>query len=149
MTAAATPEGLDIRELLEVLPHRYPFLLVDRILELEKGKRAVGLKNVTANEPQFTGHFPGRPIMPGVLIIEACAQVGAVLMMQLPENRGKLGVLAGVDGCRFRRMVVPGDQLRMEMEVLRMKGAFSKVKATVTVEGSLVAEAELLFSITD
>jgi 3-hydroxyacyl-[acyl-carrier-protein] dehydratase len=139
---------MDARDIVKVLPHRYPFLLVDRILEVEKGKRAVGIKNVTFNEPQFTGHFPDRPIMPGVLIIEALAQVGAVLMLQMPENQGKLALFAGIDECRFRRMVVPGDQLRMEVEVLRLKGAFGKVRATATVDGQLAAEAELLFSIT-
>ncbi|MDB5099157.1 MAG: beta-hydroxyacyl-(acyl-carrier-protein) dehydratase FabZ [Cyanobacteria bacterium RYN_339] len=141
--------GMDARDIVKVLPHRYPFLLVDRILEIEKGKRAVGLKNVTFNEPQFTGHFPDRPIMPGVLIIEALAQVGAVLMLQMPENQGKLALFAGIDACRFRRMVVPGDQLRMEVEVLRLKTSFGKVRATATVDGQLAAEAELLFSITD
>jgi 3-hydroxyacyl-[acyl-carrier-protein] dehydratase len=142
------PTGLDAREIVKVLPHRYPFLLVDRILELEPRKRVVGIKNVTFNEPQFTGHFPDRPIMPGVLIIEALAQVGAVLMLEMPENKGKLGILAGIDACRFRRMVVPGDQLRMEIELLKLKGAFSKVKATATVEGQLAAEAELMFTVT-
>lgn len=142
------PTGLDAREIVKVLPHRYPFLLVDRILELEPRKRVVGIKNVTFNEPQFTGHFPERPIMPGVLIIEALAQVGAVLMLEMPENKGKLGILAGIDACRFRRMVVPGDQLRMEIELLKLKGAFSKVKATATVEGQLAAEAELMFTVT-
>jgi 3-hydroxyacyl-[acyl-carrier-protein] dehydratase len=140
--------SLDAREIVQVLPHRYPFLLVDRILEIEPGKRVVGIKNVTFNEPQFTGHFPDRPIMPGVLIVEALAQVGAVLMLQMPENKGKLGILAGIDGCRFRRMVVPGDQLLMEIELLKLKGAFSKVKATATVEGQLAAEAELMFTVT-
>lgn len=142
------PTGLDARAIVKVLPHRYPFLLVDRILELEPRKRVVGIKNVTFNEPQFTGHFPDRPIMPGVLIIEALAQVGAVLMLEMPENKGKLGILAGIDACRFRRMVVPGDQLRMEIELLKLKGAFSKVKATATVEGQLAAEAELMFTVT-
>jgi 3-hydroxyacyl-[acyl-carrier-protein] dehydratase len=140
--------GLDAREILKVLPHRYPFLLVDRILEIDPGKRAVGLKNVTTNEPQFTGHFPDRPIMPGVLIIEALAQVGAVLMLQMAANQGKLALVAGIDNCRFRRMVIPGDQLIMEVEVLRLRGSFGKVRATAKVDGELAAEAELLFSIT-
>lgn len=147
MTEASNQGGLDAREIVKVLPHRYPFLLVDRILEIDPGKRAVGLKNVTHNEPQFTGHFPDRPIMPGVLIIEALAQVGAVLMLQGEAHRGKLALFAGIDACRFRRMVVPGDQLRLEVEVLRLKGAFGKVQATATVDGALAAEAELLFSI--
>jgi len=144
---ATAGTGLDAREILSVLPHRYPFLLVDRILEIEPGKRAVGLKNVTANEPQFTGHFPDRPIMPGVLIVEALAQVGAVLMLQMPSHQGKLALFAGIDNCRFRRMVVPGDQLIMEVEVLKSRGAFGKVSAKATVDGKIAAEGELLFSI--
>lgn len=141
--------AMDCREIMRVLPHRYPFLLVDRILEIEPGKRAVGIKNVTANEPQFTGHFPERPIMPGVLIVEAMAQLGAVLMLQLPNYQDKLALFAGIDECRFRRVVVPGDTLRMEVEVLKVRGAFGKVKAQATVEGTLVTEGELLFSIVD
>ena len=140
---------MDARAILAVLPHRYPFLLVDRILEVEPGKRAVGLKNVTANEPQFQGHFPERPIEPGDVIIEALAQVGAVLMLQQPANQGKLALFAGIDSCRFRRMVGPGDQLRLEVEVLKLRGAFGKVTARATVDGQLAAEAELLFTITE
>ncbi|MFN3431688.1 MAG: 3-hydroxyacyl-ACP dehydratase FabZ, partial [Candidatus Sericytochromatia bacterium] len=128
---------------------RYPFLLVDRILEIEPGKRIVGLKNVTANEPHFTGHFPDRPIMPGVLIVEAMAQVGAVLMLQEAAHQNKLAVLAGIDGMRFRRMVVPGDQLRIEITVLKFRGGIGKVAASATVDGQLVTEGELLFSIVD
>ena len=141
--------AMDCREIMRVLPHRYPFLLVDRILEIESGKRAVGIKNVTANEPQFTGHFPDRPIMPGVLIVEAMAQLGAVLMLQLPNYQDKLALFAGIDDCRFRRVVVPGDTLRMEVEVLKVRGTFGKVKAQATVEGTLVTVGELLFSIVD
>lgn len=148
MTESAEPL-LDTRAIMAVLPHRYPFLLVDRILELEPGKRAVGLKNVTANEPQFTGHFPERPIMPGVLIVEAMAQVGAVLMLQIPENRNKLALFAGIDNCRFRQVVTPGDQLRMEVTVLKVRGAFGKVAAKASVDGKLVTEGELLFSIVE
>ena len=143
------PTGLDAREILKVLPHRYPFLLVDRILEVDPGKRVVGLKNITVNEPQFTGHFPERPIMPGVLIVEAMAQVGAVLMLQQAQNQGKLAVLAGIDAMRFRRMVVPGDQLRIEVEVLKFRGAIGKVAAKATVDGEVVTEGELLFSIVE
>jgi 3-hydroxyacyl-[acyl-carrier-protein] dehydratase len=142
-------QTLDVNALLQVLPHRYPLLLVDRILSLEPGKRAVGLKNVSANEPHFQGHFPDRPIMPGVLIVEALAQVGAVLMLQIPENKNKLALFAGIDNCRFRRMVIPGDQLIMEVEVLRTRSAFGKVTAKATVEGKLVTEGELLFTIVD
>jgi 3-hydroxyacyl-[acyl-carrier-protein] dehydratase len=149
-TTPTTPAtGMDAREIMRVLPHRYPFLLVDRILEIEPGKRIVGLKNVTANEPHFTGHFPERPIMPGVLIVEAMAQVGAVLMLQQPQFRDKLALFAGIDGCRFRRVVSPGDQLRIEVEVLKFRGAFGKVAARATVDGQLVTEGELLFSIVD
>lgn len=149
MTDTTTPGGLDARAIMQVLPHRYPFLLVDRILEIEPGKRIVGLKNVTANEPHFTGHFPERPIMPGVLIVEAMAQVGAVLMLQEAAHQNKLAVLAGIDGMRFRRMVVPGDQLRIEITVLKFRGGIGKVAATATVDGQLVTEGELLFSIVD
>ncbi|HEY9721243.1 MAG TPA: 3-hydroxyacyl-ACP dehydratase FabZ [Oscillatoriaceae cyanobacterium] len=149
MTDSEAQPLLDVREILKVLPHRYPFLLVDRILELEPGKRAVGLKNVTANEPQFTGHFPERPIMPGVLIVEAMAQVGAVLMLQIPENRNKLALFAGIDNCRFRQVVTPGDQLRMEVTVLKVRGSFGKVAAKASVDGKLVTEGELLFSIVE
>jgi 3-hydroxyacyl-[acyl-carrier-protein] dehydratase len=150
MTDATTPAGtLDARAIMQVLPHRYPFLLVDRILEIEPGKRIVGLKNVTANEPHFTGHFPERPIMPGVLIVEAMAQVGAVLMLQEAAHQNKLAVLAGIDGMRFRRMVVPGDQLRIEITVLKFRGGIGKVAASATVDGALVTEGELLFSIVD
>lgn len=148
MSETRTPV-MDAKAILDVLPHRYPFVLVDRILALEPGKRVVGYKNITLNEPQFTGHFPERPVMPGVLIIEAMAQLGAVLMLQQPELVGKLAVLAGVDGCRFRRMVVPGDQLHMEVEVLKLRGNFGKVKASATVDEMLVTEGELLFSIID
>ena len=149
MTDAPASTGLDAQQILKVLPHRYPFLLVDKILEVEPGKRAVGLKNITINEPQFTGHFPERPIMPGVLIVEAIAQVGAVLMLQMPVNEGKLALFAGIDNWRFRRMVVPGDQVRMEVDVIKVRGAFGKVAAKASVDGQVVAEGELLFSIVE
>jgi 3-hydroxyacyl-[acyl-carrier-protein] dehydratase len=142
-------DSLDIQGILAVLPHRQPLLLVDRVLALEPGRRAVGLKNVSANEPQFQGHFPGQPLMPGVLILEAMAQVGALLMLCTPEHRGRLALFAGVDGCRFRRKVIPGDQLRMEVELLRLRGSFGKVRAQATVDGELAAEAELLFTLTE
>ena len=148
MTEPTAPV-LDARAILAVLPHRYPFLLVDRILEIEPGKRAVGLKNVTANEPQFTGHFPDRPIMPGVLIIEALAQVGAVLMLQQDSHKGKLALFAGIDDCRFRRQVGPGDQLVLTVDVLKLRGSFGRVAAKATVDGHLAAEAELLFTLTE
>jgi 3-hydroxyacyl-[acyl-carrier-protein] dehydratase len=118
--------SLDIIQIMNTNPHRYPFLLVDRILELEPGKRAVGLKCVTMNEPFFQGHFPGNPIMPGVLIVEHAAQIGSLLMMSLPENQGKLGLFAGIDEVKFRRKVVPGDQLITEVIVTNLRKSFGK-----------------------
>ena len=139
--------SLDIRQILETLPHRYPFLLVDRIVEVEKHKRVVGIKNVTVNEPFFQGHFPGNPVMPGVLILEAMAQVGAVLLLEeLGDMTDRFFYLAGLDKVRFRRPVVPGDQLRCELEVLNVRSTSCKMQARATVDGELVAEATL-FSI--
>jgi len=140
---------MDIGEILKVIPHRYPFLLVDRILEVEPGRRAVGLKQVTINEPFFQGHFPGYPIMPGVLIVEALAQVGAVAVLSLPENRGKLALFAGIDNFRFRRPVVPGDSLRLEVELVRMRGTVGKGQARALVDGQVVADGELMFALAD
>ncbi|MFS8639764.1 MAG: 3-hydroxyacyl-ACP dehydratase FabZ [Symbiobacteriaceae bacterium] len=136
-----------MEEILQILPHRYPFLLVDRILELEPGRRAVGIKCVSANEPFFQGHFPGRPIMPGVLILEAMAQVGAVAVLSVPENRGKLALFAGADRVRWRRPVVPGDRLQLEVEIIAVRGPVGKGSARATVEGELAAEAELSFAL--
>ncbi len=137
-------------EIQRYLPHRYPFLLVDRILELdEDGSRMVGLKNVSANEPHFQGHFPGRPIMPGVLIIEAMAQVGAVGLLKQPENQGKLALFAGIEKARFRQMVVPGDQLRIEVKLLGRRGRIGRSEAKAYVGDKLAAEAELVFALTD
>jgi 3-hydroxyacyl-[acyl-carrier-protein] dehydratase len=133
----------------ELIPHRYPLLLVDRIEEVEPGVRAVGIKNVTQNEPFFEGHFPDYPVMPGVLIVEAMAQVGAVGVMALEEFRGKLALFAGIDGVRFRRQVIPGDTLRMEVELTRLKGRAGRGKGTVTVDGERVCEAELMFAFAD
>lgn len=130
----------------ELIPHRYPFLLVDRIEEVEPGVRAVGIKNVSQNEPFFEGHFPDYPVMPGVLIVEAMAQVGAVGVMTLEEFRGKLALFAGIDGVRFRRQVLPGDTLRMEVELTRLKGRAGRGKGTATVGGERVCEAELTFA---
>lgn len=138
---------LDINEIKKIIPHRYPFLLVDRILEVEDGKRAVGYKNITANEQFFNGHFPDYPVMPGVLIVEALAQVGAVAMLKLPDNQGRLAFFAGIDNCRFKRQVVPGDQLRLEVEMTRVKGKIGKGKAVATVEGELVCETEIMFAL--
>ena len=136
---------LTITEILKILPHRYPMLLVDRVVEIDEGKRIVGIKNVTANEQFFQGHFPGAPVMPGVLIVEAMAQCSAVLILRgIPDRDEKLFLFGGVDKARFRRPVVPGDQLRMECEVLQRRSNTIKVKGTATVDGNVVAEAEML-----
>ena len=138
---------LDIKQIQEIIPHRPPFLLVDRIVELEEGKRAVGIKNVTVNEPYFTGHFPEYPVMPGVLITEALAQVGAVAILHLESNRGKIGFLAGLDEFRFRGQVVPGDTLRLEVEIIRLKGSIGKGKAVAKVDDKVVAEGVIMFAL--
>ena len=140
---------LDSQQIQEIIPHRPPFLLVDRILEVEPGKSAVGIKNVTVNEPFFVGHFPGYPVMPGVLIVEALAQVGSVAMMIVEENRGKLGFFAGIDGFRFRGQVKPGDTLRLEVEMTRFKGKIGKGHAVAKVDGNIVAEGDLMFALAD
>jgi beta-hydroxyacyl-ACP dehydratase FabZ len=137
---------LDIQAIQDILPHRYPFLLVDRILELSP-ERAVGVKNVSANEPQFQGHFPGIPIMPGVLLLEAMAQVAGIMVVHTTPaevRRKQLMLFAGIDGARFRRLVAPGDQVMIETRVLRSKAGVYKVSGRATVEGALVAEAELM-----
>jgi 3-hydroxyacyl-[acyl-carrier-protein] dehydratase len=136
-------------EIRGLIPHRYPFLLVDRIEEIEPGVRAVGLKNVTQNEPFFEGHFPDYPVMPGVLIIEAMAQVGAVGVMAGGEHNDRLALFAGIDGVRFRRQVLPGDVLRMEVEITRLKGNVGRGKGRATVAGERVCEAELMFAFAD
>lgn len=138
---------LDIQQIKDTIPHRYPFLLVDEITELDGEKRVVGKKNVTINEPFFQGHFPDYPVMPGVLIVEALAQTGAVAILNKEENKGKIGFLAGIDKCRFKRQVKPGDQLRLEVEITRLKGPVGKGKAIATVDGELVCEAEIMFAI--
>jgi len=136
---------LTINDIMKILPHRYPMLLVDRVLEIEDGKRIVGVKNVTANEQFFQGHFPGAPVMPGVLIVEAMAQCSAVLILRdIPDRDQKLFLFGGVDKARFRKPVIPGDQLRMECEVLQRRSNTIKVKGVASVEGNVVAEAEML-----
>ena len=140
---------LDINEIKEIIPHRYPFLLVDRILEVEDGKKAVGIKNVTANEEFFNGHFPEYPVMPGVLIVEALAQVGAVAMLKVGDNRGRLAFFTGIDKCRFKRQVKPGDQLRLEVEMIRFKGPIGKGKGVATVDGEVACELEMMFALGD
>lgn len=139
---------LDIQQIMDIIPHRQPFLLIDRILEVEDGKRAVGLKNVTMNEPFFQGHFPGFPVMPGVLITEALAQVGAVAILKVEENRSKLAMFAGIDNFRFRGQVYPGDTLLLEVEITRLKGIVGKGQATARVGDKVVAEGEIMFALT-
>lgn len=134
----------DVRWILSVLPHRYPFLMVDRVLELEAGKRLVAIKNVTYNEPYFPGHFPGQPVFPGVLMIEGLAQAGGLLLLHDdPEREKKLVYFTSIDDCRFRRPVVPGDQVRYELEVLRRRPSYCRLRGTVTVDGELAAEATI------
>ena len=133
----------------KLIPHRYPFLLVDRVEKVEPGVRAVGIKNVTQNEPFFQGHFPDYPVMPGVLIVEAMAQVGAVGVMLLEDYAGKLALFAGIDRVRFRRQVIPGDVLRMEVEITRLKGRIGRGKGSATVNGERACEAELMFAFAD
>jgi 3-hydroxyacyl-[acyl-carrier-protein] dehydratase len=141
---------LDITQIQAILPHRYPFLLVDRILEYEPKKRVVGIKNVTINEPFFAGHFPGAPVMPGVLIVEAMAQTAGVMMLaSIPDRESKLVFFTGIDNARFRRPVVPGDQLRLELTVLRLRPRYIRLRGEAFVDGELVAEAEISSSLVD
>lgn len=135
------------KEIMDIIPHRYPFLLIDTIEELEPGVRALGKKCVSMNEPYFQGHFPGNPVMPGVLIIEALAQVGAVAILSQPEWKGRTAYFAGIDKAKFRRKVMPGDVLMLEMEIIKVKGPVGVGKATATVNGKVAASAELTFAI--
>ncbi len=138
---------LDTRQIQEIIPHRWPFLLVDRILELEAGVRAVGLKHFTINEPFFQGHFPGNPIVPGVLVVEALAQVGSVAILAVENNKGKIPFFAGIDGWRFRKPVLPGDSVRLEVNLTKMRGPVGKGAASASVEGTVVSEGELTFAL--
>jgi len=140
---------LDIIQIQRMLPHRYPFLLVDKILELEPNKRVVGIKNVTVNEPFFQGHFPGHPIMPGVLVLEAMAQVGGTTFLCDKSNEGKILYLAGVDKARFRKPIVPGDQIRFEVDVIFVRSKIGKIAGKAIVDGKVAVEAELTCAIVD
>jgi 3-hydroxyacyl-[acyl-carrier-protein] dehydratase len=134
-------------QIQDILPHRYPFLLVDRILEIEPGKRAVGMKAVTVNEPFFTGHFPGKAIMPGVLLIEAMAQVGGIMMLSMEEHKGKLAYIASIENARFRNPVTPGDILISESVLVKVKGNMGKVHVSGRVGGQLVVSADIMFAL--
>jgi len=150
MSDVVIPDNIDIVEILKLLPHRYPFVMVDRILSLEMGKEIVGLKNVTINEPFFQGHFPGRPVMPGVLILEGMAQVGGIMAFYAnPEAIGnKLLFFAGIDKARFRKPVVPGDQLIFTLELIKQKRSIMMMSAKATVDDQVVAQADLMASFT-
>lgn len=139
---------LDIKEIQQILPHRYPFLLVDKIISIEE-KKIIGIKNVTINEPFFQGHFPGTPIMPGVLVIEAMAQVGALLFLRMNEHKNKLAYFTGIDKAKFRKPIGPGDQVRLELEVLRMSSRICKMRGRAFVDETLAVEAELLSALVD
>ena len=140
---------MNIAEIQKILPHRYPFLLIDRVTECEPGKHAEALKCISANEMQFLGHFPGNPIMPGVLIIEAMAQTGAVAMLSLPENKGKLAIFGGIKNARFKKKVVPGDVLSLQCDIMQRKGSVGTGTAEARVDGVLAAKAELTFVLMD
>lgn len=140
-------DGLGINEIKQLIPHRYPFLLVDRVTSVEPGKSAVGYKNLTANEQFFEGHFPFKPIMPGVLMVEALAQLGCVALLLKDEFKGSLGVFTGIDGFKFRNMVEPGDRLDMEVELLRLRGPLGKFKAVARVGDKIACEGEMAFAL--
>jgi len=141
---------MDIRAILERIPHRYPFVLVDRVIEVVPRQKIVAIKNVTYDEPFFPGHFPGAPVMPGVLILESLAQTGALLLFdEVPDRTSKLVYFAGIDAARFRRPVVPGDQLRLTMEIIKMRAKTCKMKGVATVDGEMAAEAEIMSALVD
>lgn len=138
---------MDIKEIKEIIPHRYPFLLIDRIEELEEGKSAKGYKNVSINDYFFQGHFPDEPVMPGVLIIEALAQVGAIALLSLPEFKGRIAYFGGINKARFKRKVIPGDKLILEVEIIKRRGSLGVGAARALVDGEVVATAELTFAV--
>ena len=146
---AADCTQMDILQIIKTIPHRYPFLLVDRVLELEPGRRVVAIKNVTMNEPQFTGHWPDNPVMPGVLILEAMAQAGGIMLLCVAEDKGKTPFLGGVDGVRWRRQVRPGDQLVLEATLERRRGNIGKARTTASVDGEVVCEGVFTFALAD
>lgn len=133
----------------KILPHRYPFLLIDKVVEMEEGKRVKAIKNVTINEPFFQGHFPGNPIMPGVLICEALAQAGAIMLLSTPENKGRLGVFTGINNFKFRRQVVPGDTLELNAELITYRHGMGKANVKATVDGQVAAMGEISFAVID
>ena len=145
----ATLETLDINQIKKLLPHRYPFLLVDRVTSVEPGHRATGYKNLTANEQFFEGHFPFKPIMPGVLMVEALAQLACIALLVKPEYQSKLGVFTGMDGFKLRSMVVPGDRLDLEVELIKMRGPLGKVRCLAKVGDQIAAEGEISFAMID
>jgi 3-hydroxyacyl-[acyl-carrier-protein] dehydratase len=148
--APATKQTLDIVEIMAILPHRYPFLLIDRVIEIERKQRIVAIKNVTANEPHFAGHFPHFPIMPGVLIVEAIAQAGgALLLTEIPDRDAKLMVFTGIEQAKFRRPVTPGDQLRIEVTVLNWRTSAVKMRGIATVDGKIACEATVTCALTN
>lgn len=140
---------IDINDIKKILPHRYPFLLVDRVLELVPNQRVVALKNVTVNESFFNGHFPGKPVMPGVLIIESMAQAAGLVMLSQEEHKGKVPYFTGIDNARFRRPIVPGDQIIIEVDVLKVRGSVGRVKAVAKIDNQIATEAELMFVLGD
>lgn len=140
---------LNIEQIQEILPHRYPFLLVDKVIELVPGEKAVGIKNVTMNENYFQGHFPGKPVMPGVLQVEALAQTGAIAVLSLEEYKGKIVYFGGIDKLRFKQKVVPGDVLRLEVELIKRRGPIGIAKAVATVDGKVAVQGEITFAIGD
>ena len=147
MTKTQTSQSFNIMEIMDLLPHRYPFLLVDRITECVIGKYVKGYKNITMNEAVFQGHFPGNPIFPGVLMVEALAQISAGMVMTMPEYKGKLALFAGIDGVRFKKVVRPGDKLDFYSEIIKLRGPIIKTKCTASVDGETAVEAELMCAV--